>query len=44
MMDPLAPFFKELFDDSPLVDVALTELVPTWRNDRIGESSISKQG
>jgi hypothetical protein len=43
LMDPLAPFFKELFDDSPLVDVAPTELVPTWHNGRIGESSISKR-
>jgi hypothetical protein len=43
VLDPLAPFFKELFDDYPLVDVAPTELVPTWRNGRIGESSISKR-
>jgi hypothetical protein len=28
-LDPLAPFFKDLFDYTPLVDVALIELVPT---------------
>jgi hypothetical protein len=36
-------FFKDLFDNSPLVDVAPTELVPTWRNGRLGDSSIAKR-
>jgi hypothetical protein len=40
---PLAIFFKDLFDNSSLVDVAPTELVPMWRNGRIGDSSIAKR-
>jgi hypothetical protein len=43
LTDPLAIFFKDLFDNSSLVDVAPTELVPTWRNGRIGDSSIAKR-
>jgi endonuclease/exonuclease/phosphatase family metal-dependent hydrolase len=43
LLDPLATFFKDLFANTPLVDVAPTELVPTWRNGRMGESSISKR-
>jgi hypothetical protein len=43
LLDPLATFFKDLFANTPLVDVALTYMVPTWRNGRMGESSISKR-
>jgi endonuclease/exonuclease/phosphatase family metal-dependent hydrolase len=43
LLDPLATFFKDLFATTPLVDVAPTELVPTWHNGRMGESSISKR-
>jgi len=43
LLDPLAPFFKEIFDEYSLVDVASAELAPTWRNGRMGESSISKR-
>jgi hypothetical protein len=42
LSDPLEVFFKDLFYNSPLVDVALTELVLTWCNGRMGVSSISK--
>jgi hypothetical protein len=43
LTDPLTLFFKDLFDNSPLVDVALAELVPTWCNGRLGDSSIAKR-
>jgi hypothetical protein len=42
LLDPLAPFFEDLFENSPLVGMAPTELVPMWRNGRNGESRISK--
>jgi hypothetical protein len=42
LLDPLAPFFKDLFDNSPLVDVAPTELVPTWRNEEWGFKHFKK--
>jgi len=40
MLDPLAQFFKDVFENTPLVDVAPTELVLTWCKRRNGESSI----
>jgi hypothetical protein len=42
-LDPLSTFFKELFIDSGLVDIASDVLVPTWRNGRRGNTSISKR-
>jgi len=35
-VDSLASFFKELFSKNKLVDVALAEVVSTWRNDGTG--------
>jgi hypothetical protein len=43
LVDPLAVFFKELFEKNKLVDVAPAELVPTWRNGRSGEYGIAKR-
>lgn len=43
LTDPLALFFKDLFDNTSLVDVAPAELVPTWRNGKIGDSNIAKR-
>ena len=42
-LDPLGPFFSELFSDHHLVDVAPTGVGPTWRNGRMGEEGISKR-
>jgi hypothetical protein len=42
VIDPLASFFKDLFANTSLVDVAPSQLVPTWRNGRMGDSNISK--
>jgi hypothetical protein len=40
LTNPLALFLKDLFDNTSLVDVAPDELVPTWRNGKIGDSKI----
>jgi hypothetical protein len=40
LIDPLSLYFKELFDNSSLVDVALAELAPTWRNGSIAKDLI----
>jgi hypothetical protein len=42
LLDPLATFFKDLFATTPLVDVAPTELVPTWCNGRMGNQAYLK--
>jgi hypothetical protein len=41
--DPLVGFFKEIFSKKKLVDVAPTEVVPTWRNGRYGFEGIAKR-
>jgi endonuclease/exonuclease/phosphatase family metal-dependent hydrolase len=41
--DPLAGFFRDLFQKNHLVDVQPSELVPTWRNGRSGEQNIQKR-
>jgi hypothetical protein len=41
--DPLAGFFRNLFGKNSLVDVQPAELVPTWRNGRIGTHGIQKR-
>jgi endonuclease/exonuclease/phosphatase family metal-dependent hydrolase len=43
LQDSLVGFFKSLFFKNSLVDVAPTEIVPTWRNDRARIDSISKR-
>jgi hypothetical protein len=42
-LDPLAIFFKEIFLKNHLVDILPADVVPTWRNGRIGEDEISKR-
>jgi hypothetical protein len=42
-LDPLSAFFTELFDKAGLVDVLPDAVVPTWRNGRSGDASISKR-
>jgi hypothetical protein len=42
LFDPLAGFYKTLFQKNCLVDFAQVELVPTWRNGRTGDESIAK--
>jgi hypothetical protein len=41
--DPLEGFFRNLFDKNHLVDVQPAELVPTWRNGRLGAHGIQKR-
>jgi hypothetical protein len=41
--DPLAGFFRDLFQKNRMVDVKPLELVPTWCNDRSGEQNIQKR-
>jgi hypothetical protein len=43
LLDPLAVFFKEIFLKNQLVDIPPAEVVPTWRNGRIGVEEISKR-
>jgi len=42
LLDPLAIFFKEMFFLNHLVDILQADVVPTWRNGRIGADEISK--
>ena len=42
-IDPLGPFFTQLFADFNLVDIAPSCAGPTWRNDRTGEEGICKR-
>jgi hypothetical protein len=39
---PLATFFTSLFTKNALVDLDPAELLPTWRNGRVGISGIEK--
>ena len=41
-IDPLGPFFSQLFSSYQLVDIAPPCAGPTWRNGRFGEEGISK--
>ena len=43
VLDPLASFFKNLFDSVGLIDVAPSIAVPTWRNGRVGDHGIRKR-
>jgi hypothetical protein len=42
LFDPLAGYFKTLFQKNCLVDFVPVEKVPTWRNGRAGDDSIAK--
>jgi hypothetical protein len=42
IIDPLGGYFTDLFAKNQLVDVQSAELVPTWRNGRLGSQSIQK--
>jgi hypothetical protein len=42
-IDPLSKFYKHLFSKNTLVDLKLVELLPTWRNGRVGSTDISKR-
>jgi hypothetical protein len=35
-VDPLAGYFKDIFQGNRLVDILPDEVVPTWRNGRSG--------
>jgi len=39
---PLSNFFKHLFSKNNLVDLAPVEVMPTWRNERLGSYGIEK--
>jgi hypothetical protein len=41
--DPLSGFFKSLFQRHSLIDVIPTDPLPTWKNGRAGDESISKR-
>jgi endonuclease/exonuclease/phosphatase family metal-dependent hydrolase len=41
--DPLASYFKNLFQAHALVDILPTVIVPTWRNGRAGSEAIKKR-
>ena len=41
-VDPLSPYFKQLFSKNHLVDSTPDEVVPTWRNRRSRSEGISK--
>ena len=43
LLDPLGPFFKQLFSSSQLLDIAPACAGPTWQNGRSGEEGISKR-
>jgi endonuclease/exonuclease/phosphatase family metal-dependent hydrolase len=42
LIDPHATFFRDLFTNHHLVDVKPSEVVPTWRNGRLGVEGIQK--
>jgi hypothetical protein len=42
-LDPLAWYFKEIFQEKGLVDITPIDCGPTWRNGRSGMEEISKR-
>jgi len=42
-VDSLARYFKSLFLKNILLDLVMTENVPTWQNCRSGDDSIKKR-
>jgi hypothetical protein len=42
-LDPLAGYFKDIFQENRLVDILPDEVVPTWRNGRSRCEGISKR-
>ena len=43
VVDPLANYFRENFENAKLFDVVPSVMVPTWSNGRIGNASIAKR-
>ena len=41
--DALAPFFTHLFKQKSLIDLAPIKHMPTWRNRRSGDQTVSKR-
>lgn len=41
--DPLSDFFKIKIYEARLVDIESIELIPTWRNMRVGEEILTKR-
>jgi hypothetical protein len=41
--DPLSDYFNELFLSHNLIDVKPDTLAPSWRNGRVGPTSVSKR-
>jgi hypothetical protein len=39
----LAGYYKSLFQKNCLVDFVPVEIVPTWKNGRVGDDNIAKQ-
>lgn len=43
LADPLSSFFQQLFYKNGLIDLKPPEILPTWRNGRLGSAHISKR-
>ena len=41
--DSLGPYFRHMFEQKGLVDVAPIKIIPTWRNKRSGDQGVSKR-
>ena len=37
VVDPLADFFQDKFEEKELIDIELVRIKPTWRNKRVEE-------
>ena len=42
-VDSLGPYFRHMFEQKGLVDVAPVKIMPTWRNKRSGDQEVSKR-
>jgi hypothetical protein len=42
-LDPTSGYFKGIFQENHLVDILPGDVVPTWRNGRVGRDEISKR-
>jgi hypothetical protein len=42
-LDPLSDFFSSLFASAGLIDIAPSQICPTWRNGRSGPNGVSKR-
>ena len=43
VIDPLASFFKEIFEGAGLIVVSPNVIIPTWSNGRMGKASVANK-